>query len=77
MVRRKRFSDGAGFTQHCWECVHAKDWREGFGYVKVATCEVYGIAVERYDSPNNGCTYVGKVCHDYDRGEARDGRAYG
>jgi hypothetical protein len=69
MMARKRFTDGAGFTRHCWECVHAKDWHKGFGYIPTATCEVYGITVERTDSPNNCCTYVGKICYSYDDGK--------
>ncbi len=67
MGRRKRYTDSAGFTQHCWECVHAKDWRDAL-YGKVADCEVHGICVGREDSPNNGCTYVGRICHDYTTG---------
>jgi hypothetical protein len=67
MARRKRFCDGAGFTQHCWECIHAKDWHEGFGYVKCATCEVYDMTVEKTDCPNNGSSYIGKICWSYER----------
>lgn len=70
MNKHRRFADGAGFTQHCWECIHAKDWHEDL-MVKYAICEVYGICVEREDSPNNGSNYIGKICSSYDRGEGK------
>lgn len=66
MMPRKRFTDGAGFTRHCWECVHAKDWHDGLFNTRGATCEVYDIGVDKTDSPNNVSTYVGKICGSYD-----------
>ena len=69
---RKRFTDGAGFTRHCWECVHAKDWRIGYGNTRDATCEVYDVTVEKTDCPNNGSTYIGKICESYDDGKGVD-----
>ena len=59
---RRRFADAAGYTHHCWECEHAKDWekRSVTGYW--GTCELTGIRVGKYDSPNNPCSHVGNEC---------------
>ena len=59
----KRFADKAGFTQHCWECVHSADWDALTG--RCGRCTVYGIDVDKYDSPNNCSTYLGKICDSY------------
>lgn len=64
MAKHRRFADSAGFTRHCWECSHAKDWegRSVTGYW--ATCELTGRSVRKFDSPNNQCSHVGPEC-DY------------
>ena len=59
--KRKRFWDGAGFGNHCWECANATDWEGENG-----KCEEYGIAVTKCDSPNNICS-VGRICARYER----------
>lgn len=66
---RRRFSDAAGYTRHCWECRHAKDWekRSVTGYW--GTCELTGIRVGKYDSPNNPCSRTPNACN-YDWSEA-------
>jgi len=56
MSRRRRFFDGAGFGNHCWECANSAEWQGENG-----KCKVHGIAVSKYDSPNNICS-VGRVC---------------
>lgn len=71
MSRHRRFCDGAGFTRHCWECDHSTDWRGGVG-----RCGQCGIVVDKYDSPNNGCSKAGG-CGYYEhanelRGEASE-----
>lgn len=65
---RRRFADAAGYTHHCWECEHAKDWekRSVTGYW--GTCELTGSRVGKYDSPNNPCSHVGDACR-YETGE--------
>lgn len=66
MARHKRFCDGAGFTQHCWECKHATKWHKVNtidGHE--ANCEVYGIKIGKFDSPNNGCSKA-RDCYDYE-----------
>ena len=63
MSRHRRFSDGAGFTRHCWECVHARDWVASY----VARCELTGRTVTKTDSPNNQCCHLPIEC-DYDDG---------
>ena len=60
--RHRRFTDGAGFTRHCWECVHAKDWDGECGW-----CELTGWVVHKTDSPNNQCCHLPVEC-DYDDG---------
>lgn len=65
MAKHKRFCDNAGFTRHCWECKHATNWRKVNSIDgNEADCEVYGITVGRYDSPNNGCSKA-RNCYDY------------
>ena len=62
-VRRRRFADGAGFTRHCWECVNAKGWRKGmFSKADIAKCELTGMIVTKFDSPNNQSSHVGIEC---------------
>ena len=57
--RHRRFTDGAGFTRHCWECSNATDWDGKDGW-----CAAYDMPVTRYDSPNNVCS-VGRKCWSY------------
>lgn len=65
MARHKWFIDGAGYTRHCWECVHAKKWECMFGE-HFAKCEVTGHLVAKHDSPNNPCCHL--ECGSYDDG---------
>lgn len=67
MGGRKRFTDGAGYTRHCWECVHAKDWECIFDKF-VATCEVHDIAVGKDESPDH--SYDALWCKSYDDGRS-------
>lgn len=70
MSNHKGFTDLAGFTRHCWECEHAKGWRNGaFGVVCIAKCELTGLMVEKYDSPDNQNTHLPIGC-SYDDGRA-------
>ncbi len=69
-MARKPFTDSAGFTRHCWECRHAKDWHKGLFYVDIATCELTGQSVEKVYSPDNQCSQVGPEC-DYETGGKR------
>lgn len=63
MGKHRRFADNAGYTRHCWECVHATVW-EG----ELSCCDAHdGRPVTRYDSPNNGCS-VARGCIDYEEG---------
>lgn len=63
MPRHKRFADNAGFTRHCWECVHARGWHRGqFSHDDVAVCELTGKGVGKFYSPNNQCSHVGIGC---------------
>lgn len=71
MARHRRFADGAGFTRHCWECVHAKGWRKTMFGADIADCELTNWTVERYDSPNNQCSYLPPEC-DYDEPDNSD-----
>lgn len=67
MSRHRRFTDGAGFTRHCWECVHAKDWMERSVTGYWGTCELTGRYVGKTDSPNNQCSRLPTTC-EYDDG---------
>ena len=67
MSRHRRFSDSAGFTRHCWECVHAKDWETRSVTGDWATCELTGRHVGKCDSPNNICSRLPAGC-EYDDG---------
>ena len=64
MARHRRFTDGAGYTRHCWECVHAKGWRleKGTYDMNHADCELTGRVVNKYDSPNNQCCHLPVGC---------------
>lgn len=57
--RHRRFTDGAGFTRHCWECANATDWRG-----KDGRCTAYDMSVTRYDSQNNTCSKA-RRCYSY------------
>lgn len=70
MTRHRRFTDGAGFTRHCWECRKSALWGETLvpvallgGYDRTSptkgTCKVTGMVVDKTDSPNNPCS---KAC---------------
>lgn len=41
--RHVRFTDGAGFTRHCWECANATDWdrEDGLCYRDPNHCGCY------------------------------------
>lgn len=67
----RRFSDAAGYMRHCWECKHAKGWCRHETSIdgNVATCELTGAKVGKYDSPNNPCSRTPNGC-DYDWNEA-------
>lgn len=58
MAKHKRFADRAGYTRHCWECVHAKGWQMGYGYNVIARCEMTDGLVGKYDSPYNPCCHL-------------------
>lgn len=72
MARHRPFTDGAGFTRHCWECGHARGWRKGhFSGADIARCELTGLFVEKCDSPNNRCSHLGPECeYEYGGGKA-------
>lgn len=57
-MSHRHFADNAGFTRHCWECVHSYDWDGNIGF-----CDMYSNNVEKYDSPNNGSTIAGGCGH--------------
>ena len=61
-----RFADGAGYTRHCWECRHAKGWKDS-GTIdgKCATCELTERTVYKFSSPNNPCSHLPYEC-DYE-----------
>lgn len=67
-MTHQRFSDAAGYTRHCWECVHAKDWTEASKAIggSRATCELTLRPVWKYDSPSNPCSHLPIGC-DYER----------
>jgi len=64
MSNHRRFTDGAGYTRHCWECEHADKWYFGF-----AECKMTGTRVGKYDSPDNQCSHLPIGC-SYDDGRA-------
>ena len=67
MARHRPFTDGAGFTRHCWECAHARGWRKGqFSKADIAMCELTHHVVEKFGSPDNQCSHVGVGC-EYQR----------
>ena len=66
MTAHRRFADSAGYTRHCWECVHAKDWEERSVTGYWGTCELTGIRVGKCDSPNNPCSHLPLAC-EYER----------
>lgn len=61
---RRRFTDAAGYTHHCWECEHAKGWCRHKTSIdgNTATCELTGATVGKYDSPNNPCSRIPDGC---------------
>ena len=64
-VKRKRFWDGAGFGNHCWECINSTGW-----HGEIGKCAQTGITVGKYDSPNNGCSNA-DGCGYYTREDER------
>lgn len=67
MARHRPFTDGAGYTRHCWECANAKGWRKGqFSHADIAMCELTHHVVEKFGSPDNQCSHVGVEC-EYER----------
>lgn len=64
-ARHRRFTDGAGFTRHCWECVHARRWTPNVLIGTFAECKLTGRYVKKYSSPDNQCSHVGIEC-DYE-----------
>jgi hypothetical protein len=65
-MSRRRFTDRAGYTRHCWECKHAKNWRTDTSDQKIADCELTGETVEKTDSPNNLYSRLPVTC-SYER----------
>lgn len=68
MAKHRRFTDSAGFTRHCWECAHAKQWTPNvisgpFGLVRAD-----GAVRGKVRQPNNQCSHVGPEC-DYKEDE--------
>ena len=57
--RHVRFTDGAGFTRHCWECANATDWNGKGGW-----CSANDTPINRYDSPSNICSKA-RRCWSY------------
>ena len=68
MNRRRRFWDNAGFGNHCWECGNSTDW-----HGEIGRCGQHGIAVGKYDSPNNGCSNAGGCGYYAHAKQLRDG----
>lgn len=68
MSKHRRFTDSAGFTRHCWECSHAKQWTPNVISGPFGWCELTGRSVGKFDSPNNQCSHVGPEC-DYKEDE--------
>ena len=72
------FSDGAGYTRHCWECANATGWGQSCGSRVynatstpnpfVGTCSIDGSVVDKFDSPNNPCLGAAG-CTEYRRGK--------
>ena len=63
MSRHRPFTDGAGFTRHCWECDHAKGWHKGkLSGADIAVCELTGQGVSKMHSPNNQCSHLPAGC---------------
>jgi hypothetical protein len=63
-MTRYRFTDSAGYMHHCWECEHAKGWyqhKTTFGG-STATCELTGMTVGKYDSPDNPYSRIPDGC---------------
>lgn len=56
-MSRRGFTDAAGYTIHCLECVHADGWTDGRG-----RCDLTGRIVYKADSPNNQCSRLGFDC---------------
>ena len=65
MTKHRPFSDAAGFTRHCWECMHATDW-DG----EIGRCGLTGWFVHKYDSPDNQCSHLPDGC-EYEYGRKR------
>jgi hypothetical protein len=66
-MSRRRFTDAAGYTIHCWECVHSTEWKNG-----CSRCELTHRVVFKADSPNNQCSHVGNECRYETRKVTRD-----
>ena len=63
MSRHRPFVDNAGYTRHCWECNHSRNWFDVFG-----ECELTGKRVHKFDSPNNQCSHLPAGCeYEYGR----------
>ena len=69
MSKHRRFADVAGFTRHCWECVHAKHWEKRPINGGRAICDAIGAYVYKFDSPNNQCCHLPVTC-DYKEASA-------
>ena len=72
-MARKPFTDTAGYTRHCWECVHAKNWRKGLTFGgkidgNIADCELLDWGVGKYESPDNPCCHMPAACNYERRG---------
>ena len=68
-MSRRGFTDAAGYTIHCLECVHADGWTDGRG-----RCDLTGRIVYKADSPNNQCSRLGFDCR-YKADDQRDAAA--
>lgn len=66
MSAHRPFADTAGYTRHCWECKHAKDWEERPVNGDRAMCDAIGAHVYKYDSPNNPSCHLPLAC-EYER----------
>lgn len=70
MAKHRQFTDRAGYTRHCWECVHAKNWRpKWITGEPMAYCVLIDHFVDKFDSPNNPCSHLGTECY-YDDGRS-------
>lgn len=65
---RKKFTDNAGYTRHCWECANSRFKKIDGTYY--GHCLARSMDVEKYDSPNNPCSFAGGCWQYFARGGA-------